>query len=193
MSFFRDTIWELEQVGVADVILPFILLFTVTYAVLMKIKLFGQKSVNVAIAFVIGLVPVFQHVLAGRHQTTAISIINNSIPQIVLILVAVLALIILLGLWGVSPSWDAKAGSVVVIAAIGFIAYVFLSNSGFGWYDLPRWLDRGTMTIVIALLVFGLIIKFIVGGPELTDEEKAAKEEKAFFKSLGKMVKKAGE
>ena len=40
----ENTIYTLERIGVADVILPFVIIFTIVFAALQKSKILGQES-----------------------------------------------------------------------------------------------------------------------------------------------------
>jgi len=191
MSFFENAIRTLDSMGVATIVLPFILLFAIVYAVLMRVKLFGdianQKQINIAIALVIALVPVFQHALFPGSQWDVITIINNALADISIIIVAVVMLLILLGLWGIKPKADGenRMQGVIVISAVAVVALIFASQYGFGWYSLPYFIDRSTMTIVVAIIIFGLIVKFITG------DSKPAEEKGKVLKDIGDLFGKA--
>ena len=45
-STFRETLGFLDKLGVFDVILPFLLVFTITFAILEKTRVFGTESVD---------------------------------------------------------------------------------------------------------------------------------------------------
>ncbi|MBR9677445.1 hypothetical protein GOV04_04850 [Candidatus Woesearchaeota archaeon] len=56
-AMITNTFLFLENVGLTDVILPFILVFTVAYAVMEKVKIFGdasKKNIHATIALVLG-------------------------------------------------------------------------------------------------------------------------------------------
>lgn len=177
---FTDVIRNLADMGILDVILPFLLFFTILFAVLQKTKVLGvdeedkpQKNFNVVIALVIALMIVVPHVLynAGSDNTTLgntnwpdpVNIINKSLPQIAVIAVAIVMVMMLLGLVGAKSElnsdhtvWAAIAAAVIVIA-------IFVMSM---LDAVPRWLsdffDESTLAIVIILLVFGLIIRWII-------------------------------
>ena len=65
MSVFRESIEFLAKLGVYDVVLPFLLVFTIVFAILDKTKMLGvekgkddreytKKNLNAMIAFVMG-------------------------------------------------------------------------------------------------------------------------------------------
>ena len=93
----------LRDFGLFDVILPFLLVFTITFAVLEKTKILGtikihgtdeympNKNLNSMVSFVVALL-----VVATANIVRAI---NESLPNIVLLLVASLSFLILIGIF----------------------------------------------------------------------------------------------
>ena len=63
----QDFIMLLDAWGVTDVLIPFILVFTIVFAVLQKTKILGdgKKNYNVMIALVMALAVVIPHIF-GR-------------------------------------------------------------------------------------------------------------------------------
>jgi len=97
----QDSFFMLNEQGLFDILLPFVLVFTIVYAVLHKIKLFGKdsKQFDVMIALVMGLAVVFPHVLWGVNDPTVstlsngmpdiVNIINASLPNVSIVIVAI--------------------------------------------------------------------------------------------------------
>ena len=46
MGVFDEAIMQLQQMGVLDVLLPFLLVFTIVFAVLQKTKILGTEKVG---------------------------------------------------------------------------------------------------------------------------------------------------
>ncbi|MFT4313320.1 MAG: hypothetical protein ACMXYA_02845 [Candidatus Woesearchaeota archaeon] len=154
------------------IVLIFILLFTVVFAVLQKIQLFGDKSkrYNMAVAFVLGLVPVFQHYLMPG-QPSAIDVIVGVIPNMAVLIIAVVMLLILVGVFGANISLgDNKATGWIILLAVISVFVVFASEYGLGWYSLPYWISDDVILIAVALLVFGIIVAFVTA--DETDKKK---------------------
>ena len=120
----------LQDWGLIDVLLPFLLIFTIIFAILQKTKILGEdkKNLSVVVAVVVGLLVVVPHV-TGRFPANAdpVLIINDALPQVSIVLVAVIFLLILIGVFGQD--------------------YVFLGVSMPGWITL--------ISFVIILLIFG--------------------------------------
>ena len=74
-SAFRDIIDFFEKIGIFDVVLPFLLVFTIVFALLERTKVFGmekiegkdytKKNLNSAAAFVISFLVVASSKLVG--------------------------------------------------------------------------------------------------------------------------------
>ncbi len=179
-SFVRT----LERWGLTDVMIPFLLIFVIVYAVLQKTKILGEgkKNLNVVVALILGALVVIPHI-TGRFPPNAdpVVIMNNALPQLSLVLVAIIALLILIGVFGqdtvllglTMPGWILFTSIIIIIIIFGSAA---------GWWSegLVRTLEDvfGVEAIAIAvmLLIFGIIIAWITSEP---------KEEKLGLKRIG--------
>lgn len=171
---FSDAIRFLEQLGIVDVILPFILIFTLLFAVLQKVKLFGpdsgSKKYNIVFAIIIASITVIPHV-TGTYPPNAdvINIINNSLPQIALVIVAILMVLLMTGIiGGGEPKFDFGKW----IGAIAFVIVAYIFGASAGWWNLYGFFnyfsDPNLLTVVILLLVFGGVIWFVTHEKEPT-------------------------
>ncbi len=165
--------YTLQTYGVTDVILPFLLIFTILFAVLQRIKLFGenQKSIHTIVALIMSLLAVIPHV-TRRYPVNydPIVIINTLIPSAAVLSIAIILILFLFGIFGSkffeggSPVW-----AMILILAILF--YIF--GATVGWWDDPsrtfgNWWSSELTTLIIIILVFGIIIAFIT-----SEEEKS--------------------
>jgi hypothetical protein len=176
---FADLMNYLDNIGVADVLLPFILIFTLIFAVLQKTKIFGEKSknFNVIVALVMGLGVVIPHVM-GRYPPGAdvVEIMNNALPNISVVVVAILMLLIIIGIFGKNLTLGNNpiSGWIVILAVLS-VGYIF--GRAAGWFGGPGWLgfldDPETQTMIVIILVFAIIIWFVT-----KDEETDAQKEK---------------
>jgi len=184
---FGGALQLLQQWGLYDVILPFILIFAVLYAILQQTKIFNEpklkqdgtpeldagkpvmgpnKKVNLIISLAISLMIVIPHVTGGFYSSNVdpINILNSLLPSTMAIVVAVLVFLILAGVVG--GGTEAGVTTVIVIVAIlavvGFIAA--LTTSVFP-YGLPSWLsfmtDPSMQALLLVLLIGGIIIWYI--------------------------------
>ncbi len=165
MANFVDFVYWLERVGVADVLLPFLLIFVIIFAILQKTGILGDsaKRYNVIVAIVLGAAAVFPHIL-GRGPDV-VEVINKALPNVSIVIVAIIMFLILLGAFGVQYNIvGKKIGGLISLIAIGLIIYIFGAAAGWGW-KIPNWLwflnDPETVTFLIIIIVFGLIIMYI--------------------------------
>lgn len=195
MPGMSNVIQNLEWwVGLTDVLLPFLLIFTIIFAIMQKFKFLGEgrKNFNIMVALIIGLLVVIPH-LNGTYPTDkdVVNIINQAIPNISILLVAIIMLLLLVGIWGVEINW---AGSSLpgVLAFLSFLAVVLIFSSAV-WpnWQWPNWLwwlrDTATQSTIIVILVFAILIWFITKEPSKTDQSGLVKN---FFSSFRDMWKK---
>ncbi|MBU0756804.1 MAG: hypothetical protein KKF44_01955 [Nanoarchaeota archaeon] len=188
MSLY-DGFQILYDIGVIDIILPFLLVFTIVYAVLYRSQILGEpkKPFNKMVALAIGLAVVFPHVIPNTGAPDVVPIINSALPQVSIIAVAIVMLLILIGIWGVDVNIAGKSfGGWVVIGSILIIAVIFAHSAG--WLPfIPdwtlRWIGEDTMSLLIIILVFGIVISFITS--EEKDEDKRVKPMDALGDILG--------
>jgi len=169
-GMFQDTFYYLQQWGVLDVLVPFVLIFTILFAVLQKINVFGEKRYNAVIALAITLTAIIPHIL-GTYPTgmDVIAIMNAAMPETVLLIVAVVLLMVMLGLmWGEWPEYSAVSGIAAIIGGLILIG-IFVSNI----VDIPilNWISPEVQTLVIVLVVFGLIFLYVTHEPGLKPGE----------------------
>lgn len=160
---FNSLAYYIQQYGVMDFLLPFLLVFTIIFAVTAKMPLFNErKNFRVIIALVMGLMFVVPHI-AGYYPLgyDPVQTLNETLPSISLVAVAAVMLLLLMGVFG--TSFAAAAAPVIAIAAIGFVVYIFGSslNMWVGPNDVFNWWTNETTELIIILLVFGLIVYFI--------------------------------
>jgi hypothetical protein len=171
---FRDIIAYMQNIGVYDVFLPFLLIFAIMFAILEKTEVLGKKhtNINAVVALIIGLLLVVQK---GIVDT-----INTFLPRVSLIIVVLLMFLLLLSLLaGKEFQGLSKAlfgiGIVVIIIAL----YFALSPSDFlSQSDRDTLLSVG-LPIAALLLLIWFITKGESTGPK--PEERALK----FFETLG--------
>ncbi|MBW3001945.1 hypothetical protein KY338_02155 [Candidatus Woesearchaeota archaeon] len=159
-GMFQDTFYYLQQWGILDVLVPFVLIFTIIFAVLQKISLFGEKRYNAVIALAITLTAIVPHIL-GTYPPgmDVIAIMNASLPETVLLIVAVVLLMVMLGLiWGEWPEYSTISGIAAIIAGLILVG-IFVSNL----VEIPilSWISPEVQTLIIVLIVFGLIFLYV--------------------------------
>lgn len=173
MAFqFEDFFISLDELGIM-VLLAFLLVFTIIYAVLDKTKIMGEgkRNMNMAIAIIFALMFIIPHVTGsypGGYDPVQIMI--DALPSVSLVIVAVIALMILIGVFAhdrlllgaTAPGW---------VALFSVVTLVYIFGSAAGWWDAGfiNWMDSDVLAIVIMILVFGIIIAFVTGGGERSE------------------------
>jgi hypothetical protein len=179
----------MEYWGLSDVILPFILIFTVVFAVMQKVKPLGPeaqtKQFNAVISLVMALAVVIPHVL-GYYPANAdiVNIINAALPQVSIVLVAILMVLLIVGLFGGKAEWG--GGLSGWIAFFAFILVVYIFGRAAGWFEyLPSWLywldNPDTQAMLIVVAIFAIIIYYVTKEP--LPPEKRGQTLKDFSKS----------
>jgi hypothetical protein len=145
-STFRGTIIFFQKLGIYDVILPFLLVFTIMFAILEKTKVLGtekvegemvsKKNINAMVAFVIAFLTI--------ASTQIVAIINQTASQIVILLLLSVFFLLLVGsFWkeDQKPIFLDKGWNMIfmVIMFVG-IVLIFLNALS---YDGHSWLAIG--------------------------------------------------
>ena len=168
----------LERWGLTDVLLPFLLIFVIVYAVLQKTKILGEtkKNLNVVVAVIVGLLVVIPHV-TGRFPANAdpVEIINEALPQVSIVLVAIIFLLLMIGVFGqdyvflgvTMPGWITLVSLIIIVLIFGGAAGWW--DSGFGT-TLENFFGTEGVAIFIMLLVFGIIIAWITSDSKEREE-----------------------
>jgi hypothetical protein len=193
---FDSFIMYLDAWGVTDVLLPFILVFTIVFATLQKTKILGEdkKQFNVIVSLVMGLGVVIPHI-TGNYPLTfdPVLMINRALPHISIILVAIIMLLLIVGVFGneIEIGGTSLAGWIVIFAIVA-VVLIFGSDPQIGWFSIP-WLasflliNPEIQALVVMILVFGAIIWFITKEDK---KEKSDKEKEKFVdRMFGKTVK----
>ncbi|MBI2110459.1 hypothetical protein HYT51_01640 [Candidatus Woesearchaeota archaeon] len=169
-SPLANAIEFLQKFGLFDIILPFLLVFTLVFAILEKTKILGvedtekktpKKNLNSMVAFVTALL-----VVATNKVVTTI---NAALPNIILLLVVSFAFLLLLSIFHKTGELEFNEKhrgwyAFFVIALFIGVVLVFLGslpldNGGtwlsFGWsYVLENW--EGS--IVSSFIFLGIVL-----------------------------------
>ncbi len=115
MSAFESLILDLQYYGIFDVLIPFLLIFTVIFAILQRIKLFGEdkKNINIVVALIMAILTVVPHITRtypGRYDPVAI--INALLPSVSVLTIAIILVLLLVGMF--AGEWGASQASIIV-------------------------------------------------------------------------------
>jgi hypothetical protein len=179
---FVDFITTAEGWGLTDVMLPFLLIFTIMFAMLQKTRVLGEgkKNYNIAVAIVFALLVVIPHVTNSYPAgTDIVEMLNKALPSVSVVIIAIVMLLILIGIFGGQAQWKGPVAGWVAI--ICFIVILVIFGAAAGWWLNWSWFTgifgEQTIALIIVLLIFGIVIAFITA-----DEKK----DKAGVSSLNK-------
>jgi len=168
----------LQNWGVIDGLLPFLLLFTLMFAILTKIGVFGDRKIAAVISGAISALIVIPHMIGGVYPAgfDPINMINQMLPSAGILLVAILLVLMMIGLVGGETNKISGWIAWVVTIAIGILLLSIISAI---WPSIPivkyLFADASLVALVIVILVFGLIVWFVTKEP-LSEAEKTKRE-----------------
>lgn len=165
MALFEEAFAHMEEAGTFELLLPFGLVFILVYAILEKMKLFGEKSTvwNMLIAAIVGLLLV--------RQGDLVELINTYIPNVSIVVVTFFGLLLILGLFGFG-STSLRGGVMLIFVVLSLIGgiWAFVSATEQGEFELHIPFFDETIEIqesdagmMIIIGVFFLIIAVAVG------------------------------
>jgi len=167
--FYQEAVQFMVRLGVLDVVIPFIFAFTIVYALIVKTKIFGDKSsrYGAVIALVSGLVFVnfvkFSDVLLFSSY-------------VAILLIAGLMVMLLMNFFNVESLPLKWAVTIVVVAFIIILGYDYIE-----WSVVWK-VVFNPATLACIALIGG--IWFVVR--EKKTEKKASKQESEFMKNFEK-------
>jgi hypothetical protein len=197
MTVFGDSVNFLVKLGVYDIILPFLLVFVLVFALLEKTKVLGtdtikdekgekfestKKSLNAMVAFCTGF-----FVIAS---TQLVAVINKSLSQIFLLLLLVVCFLMVWGTFHqqskngffLDPNNPHQKFYYTALMAIVFVAIAAIFLNALGWLDLIYdYLSNNWNTDYVAAVIFIVIIigfmAWIMGDSKPSGEKSDSKKE----------------
>ncbi|MBI2176366.1 hypothetical protein HYU40_03390 [Candidatus Woesearchaeota archaeon] len=159
-----DFLVQLEQFGLLDAILPFILIFAVIFTVTNRTNVLGEKkNVHMLVALVISLLVVIPHVM-GTYPPgqDVVNIINSALPNVSLVIVIIVAALILMGIFLPTGSGVPMSG-LLAFLSVGVIIYIFGISAS--WWQSAGPLgflsNPDIQALVVIVLVFAVVIFLI--------------------------------
>ncbi|MDO8480870.1 MAG: hypothetical protein Q7S65_03565 [Nanoarchaeota archaeon] len=164
-NFFKN----LDSWGLTDILLPFLLVFTIVFSVMQKTHILGQgrKNYNVIVALVLALSVILPHVTSSYPiNYDPVDVINGALPSISVVIVAIMMLLILIGVFAhdkvmlglTMPGW---------VALFSFFTIIYIFGASAGWWasggvdSFANFFGEEAVSMFVLLLVFGIIIAFI--------------------------------
>ena len=152
---FMSLLDQWENMGVFNVLFPFLLVFAITFAVLEKLAIFqGKRQINGIVAAVLGILVVRNQYIVG--------LINRFLPNVSLFMIVILMFLLLIGIF----AGDSKIfrGSLLGLSAVISLIFVVwsLSSDFVGEkFGLPDWLyglDEQTKSAILFIGIFVVVI-----------------------------------
>ncbi|MBI2565316.1 hypothetical protein HYV79_05035 [Candidatus Woesearchaeota archaeon] len=179
----------LDRLGVYDVVLPFLLVFTIVFAILEKTRILGvevydrkeytKKNLNAIVAFVLGFL-----VIASSHLVAAITKISAEI--VIVMLLAVFFLLLVgsfyeegkVGKEGLA-GWPRTFFLILILLAILFIFLKALpAGNGRTWLDILLGffviMPSSVSASIILMILIVIFIRFITqqGGSTIKNKDE---------------------
>lgn len=186
---FRGIIDFFNKIGIYDVVLPFVLVFTIVFAILEKTRVFGtdeiegvkysKKNINSMVAFVVGFLVV--------ASTKLVALINEAMANVaVLLLVSICFLLLIGSFYKEGEGVFLEGGWKILFMIIMFIgvALIFLhavrTEDGDSWLEwawdwlVDNWSTNAAASIILVIVVI-VVMLFVV----YEKKPQGAKKEKA--------------
>ncbi|MEK6809689.1 MAG: hypothetical protein AABY40_03370 [Nanoarchaeota archaeon] len=164
-SAFRGMIGFLNKLGVYDVILPFLLVFTIIFAILEKTKIFGvekdgvtKKNINAMVAFVIAFLVI--------ASTKLVGIINEVMANVVLLVILGVCFLLLVGVFFTGEKeFSLKEMPIYlqIFTGIMFLGIIVIFLNALGWLESIFYLFENinadwAATLIFIIIIIGFII-----------------------------------
>ena len=187
-SVFRESINFLAKLGIYDVVLPFLLVFTIVFAILDKTKLLGtekgkddreytKKNLNAMIAFVMGFFVV--------ASTQLVGVINKTLSQVFILLLLIICFLMLAGAFHA----QSKEGFFLnkkdhpfyyqAFMVIVFVSIIAIFLNAVGWLDViynylaDHWNTSYVAAVILMIVIVGFMA-WIMKDPETKKKEESS-------------------
>lgn len=183
-SVFRGVIEFFAKVGLYDIVLPFLLVFTLIFAILEKTKILGvetiegktttKKNINAMIAFVVAFLVI--------ASTQLVAVISTFMANIVLLVILGVSFLLLVGVFFSDKQFNLEEmenwkkffmvfmfiGIIIIfLHSMNWLQYVF---DVFRKWDTANW--AGTFLFLIIIVAFMYYVIKEPGGGKVGSGEK---------------------
>ena len=151
-----DFFYQLQNAGIFEFVLPFLLIFTLVFGILEKTNIFGKgkKNINAVVALILGLLFVTQFEIV---QT-----LNNFLPKISLFMIVAVMFLLIITFFGAKVHEKPSNPFLWLVYIVVLIAVYWALSPSLG-LEMPYFLDYywDEALLIIGLIVF---IFWVVGG-----------------------------
>lgn len=165
-SIFRGVIEFMGELGVYDIILPFLLVFTIVFAILEKTKILGvdkikdeeitKKNLNSVVAFSISFLVI--------ASTELVRIINEVMANVVLLLILAVSFLLLVGTFFTDKQFSLEdyPGWIKFFMFFMFTGIVVIFLNSFNWLEpifsiFKYWRAEWASTIIFIVIILGFM------------------------------------
>ncbi|MBI2148731.1 hypothetical protein HYU23_03555 [Candidatus Woesearchaeota archaeon] len=172
----QESIDFLVSSGVYDILLPFLLVFAIVFAILEKTKILGEEktNINAIVAGVVGLLLVVQKGIVAT--------LNLFLPRVSMIIIVTLMGLLVISMVA-GKEFKGLRGTTLGIAVVVIIFAVIISltspPTGYGTPWLTSYDQQVLLSVGLPLLILVLVIWLVTASPK---KEKG----KGFLKTLAK-------
>jgi len=167
-SSFRAVIGFMDKLGVYDVILPFLLVFTIVFAILEKTKILGmqkigseeigKKNLNATVAFVVAF-----FVVASAQL---VSVVSEVMSNVVLLLILAVCFLMLVGVFYGDKEFNfatTHSNWLKFFMVLMFVGIVLIFLNALDWlkyiFELfEHWNAEWALTIFFFLILIGFMV-----------------------------------
>lgn len=178
MSVFRDSLVFFDSIGLYDVVLPFLLVFTLVFGILEKSKIFGsektpdgkmgpysRKNLNAMVAFCVSF-----FVVASAQLVSLINVFVSRIALVLVIIVMFMLLVASMSGEQGEKGFELPKAWVGFLTVVIFGAVILIFLDGLGWlgpawgYVTGHWNSQLMSTVFLFAIVAGFIW-YVTGAP----------------------------
>jgi len=160
----RYALQQWESIGIFDVLLPFMLIFAIIFAVLQKTKILkGIKGIDAIVAMSIAFLAIINPAING--------IMKVALENTVIVIIVAISLMLLLGLiWGEKrpEAWTFIGGIIAFIVFIWILGrvadYYQIWYPGTMIFSTEWWANNAPWIVPIVIIIIFAIIIIASGG-----------------------------
>ena len=159
MPDFSEFFFTLQSYGFYEFFLPFLLIFSIVFAILQKIRVLGdKKGVHIVVALAVGLLAI--------QNSFVVFLINNFLTNIALVIILIIMFLVILGLLAGDQVGAAKINWIIMVVALVGIFWALFYDFFAGTWVLPQLftMNSSSQGSLLTILIFVVVIYMVVGG-----------------------------
>ena len=187
VSTFRNAIEFFDKIGIYDVILPFLLVFTIVFAILEKTRVLGteevdgkkiaKKNLDSMVAFVIAFL-----VVASSKLVETITEVSSNV--VVLLLLSIFFLLLVGSFFkegeGVflEGTWKYLFMIIMFIGIVAIFLHAIKKENGQPWLEWAwdqlthNWSSTSFASVILIIVIIAFMFYVVRGEPSAKKEEK---------------------